>query len=904
MTAVLEDAKEFAIEEWGTLNTAASPTKLPAGHSPNHQNVWVDEKPGSVVTAHGYRFLGQNPSGNPTTLLVDFFKTSDGSSQLVLSDNVTVWHTTDFVNYTQIVTGLSGFFQLRGMVIRDKLWLTNGSDDVMTWDGTTLVRLGGSGGTPDVPAGKYIAYHDERVWLYGISDAPSAARFTALTDAAGTEIAPDNIAAWPTDNEIQISEGDADQGTGIFLYRGYLYCSKQYSIYRIVGYDEYTYTRVKTRASTGTRFQESIQIKDNLIHFIGVDGFYVFDGEEAQRISDPIDPSNPASGVFAFRNLQQPLLNNAFWNVTESADLAAGTVPNNLSTGDDKLTLIPADDTQADFNSGTHDDTTANDNPGNLQLALVEIGQPGALISLGKNAFLDQSGGLSVIGVNSSINDGATSPVVGFGSNFNTQNNAVWIIDMGSETPVGKVVLKNFLANAGFSLCEIEVNVGAYQAPGATNGSWVNAFQFFPPQSAVPADWDIPFATVRCIQVRLFVSMSAGQATLGEMEVYRGGFEPDGTFLSAPIDYGAAPASFGHLTAIIAANGEAYQFFTQSSSDGITWGIEVDVANNALIGSTLRQYLRWGVNLFSSTGLATPVIDKVYVGGTYLSAIHNTGGNILQWGGFTSERNELGQTILYYFRAASTSPGLSSASWTVIVPGAVPNTDIANIFFQVRIELSTSDAARAPFVDSFTVNWVLSTTSGAAVLQNVASFVWLNRYWLAAATLGASENDIVVVLGKSTAKNPWHQKDWSLLSFCRFINVFVGGSSVDGSLFELESSYSKAGEAMDSFYETRDFSNSELQMKGRELLITCDRMGPYDLDLGWSTDGGETYQEVSVDLTQDDGASMSFTKKFNINFMGEKVRFRVRSNAVDKPFSVDGLRLYFRQTLQRGTLGS
>lgn len=923
MTAVLEDAKELTVEQWGTLNTAASPNKLPEGHSPNHQNVWVDEKPGSVVTALGYKLLGTTPSGNPTTLLVNFFKTSDGSSQLIVSDNVTVWYTTNYVDFTQIVTGLSGFFQLRAIVVRDKLWLTNGSDDVRTWDGTTLVALNGAGGTPDVPNGKYIAYHDERIWMYGISGDPSATRFTALTNSGGTEIAPDNASAWPTDNEIQISEGDADQGTGIFLYRGYLYCSKQYSIWRIVGYDEYTYTRVKTRASTGTRFQESIQIKDNLVHFIGVDGLYVFDGEEAKRISDIIDPSSPDAGVFAFRNLQQPLLNTKFWNVSDTADFAAGTVPNVLSTASDKLSLVAADDSQADFNSGTKTDVTADDSPGNLQLSLVTSGGTTTNLAEGKSASLASSNSVSQIGSASSITDGNTAAFVGF---LNTADNTimVWQVDLGAVFPVGSATVKSFRyerQDSSFAPIAQKIQYSS------DNVNWTDIATLTLPASSVvnkstnppqlitlaPAqatyhlvatsDESANFATTSARYWRFLLQVNGGANVITELQIFKAGYKSTGDFVSASIDYGSVPASFGALAATITTNGETYQFSTQSSNDGSSWDSAVNVSNGAAIGSTLRRFLRWLVTLNSSTGLNTPVIDKVYVGGTYVSEVHDTSGNILQWGAFQSDRNAAGQTVNYYYRAATTSGGVAAASWTAIVPGAVPNTAVTNVFIQIRVEMSTADATQAPFVNSFTVNWVLSSASGARVLQNVASFIWLNRYWLAAATLGADNNDIVIVLGKSTFGSPWHQKDFTLLSFCRFQDIFIAGSSIDGKLYRLEYGYSKDGSAMDSFYETRDFSNDDFQMKGRELLITCDKSGSYNLSVGYSTDGGTTYTNTNVDLTRDSGEALSFTKRLNNNWMSDSIRFRVRINAADQPFSVDALRAYYRPTLMRGTLG-
>lgn len=917
MTAIIEDAKTITIDKWGTLNTAASPTRLPDGHSPRNQNVWMDEKPGSVVTAKGFQKLGDIPSGVPPTLLLNFFKTSDGSSQLIVSDNSTIWHTTNYVDYTSIKTGLSGFFQLRAKVIRDKVWFTNGSDAVATWDGTTYTELDGTGGTPDVPTGKYIEYHDERVWIYGIATDLSACRFSSLADSSGTEIEPTNANAWSTDNEIQVSEGDADQGTGIFLYRGFLYCSKQYSIWRIVGDDEYTYSRTKTKSSTGTRFQESIQIKDNLVHFIGVDGLYVFDGEEARRISDIVDPSSSESGVFTFRNLQQPLLNNAFWNVSEAAEFNAGTVPTNLQA-DDNLTLIPADDSQADFDQGTHDDTLSS--LGVLQMDYASSG--GSSVNLASTATpsLNASDSVAIIGSASALINGSTSAVAGF--NHSGRRILDWRIMFGGNVIIGRIVFRNFYAEAKATnhtvhTFRLEYYDGASWSP--LSGGTLTFPSFTLDNARTPSyqsaadpnyyidatSFDVSLSAITCQGIRVMLDITPPTGgwwvTAEELQVFRAAYETTGKFISKTLDYGSVPGSFGALAASITTNGQSYQFFTQSSDDGSTWDAEANVPNFDNVDSTLRRYLRWGVYL-TSDGTSTPTIDKVFVGGTYISEIHDTGGNIAHWAALQMLMNKAGQTINAYFRAATTSGGVSAASWTQIVPGAVPNTDITNKFIQIKVQFSTTSVTQAPYIEGFTVNWVLSSSSGASVLQNVASFIWLNRYWLAAATLGATENDVIIILGKSTFESPWQMKDWKFLTFCRFQDIFIGGSSEDGGLYQLETGYSKNGAAMDSYYETRDVSVENFFLKGRELLVTADRSGPYNLSVGWSTDGGLTYTEKTIDLTRESGESLSFTKRLNINLMSDMVRFRVRINAADQPFSVDDLQFIYKESPQRGTL--
>lgn len=928
MTAVIENAEKLLIDKWGTLNTVASPGKLPDGHSPNNQNVWMDEKPGSVVTANGYRKLGTLPSGNPPIFFLDFAKSSDGSRKLILSDGITVYWTTDYVTFTTITTGLAQYFQLRGAVIRDKVWLTNGSDPVMTWDGTTLTTLDGTASTPNVPRGKFISYHDERVWLFGISGDTSALRFSELTDTSGTEIAPDNANAWPTDNELQISEADADSGTGMFLYRGYLYCSKQYSIWRVTGYDVYTYSRTKTRASTGTRFQESIQILDNLVHFIGVDGLYTFNGEDATRISDIIDPSSADPGVFAFRNLQQQLLNNQFWTVTDTADFNAGTKPAVLSSTNDTLTLVPADDTQADFEAGalrTNINTTFS--PGSIRLTRKTTGTDNSNedIASGQSVqsrFNPLGGGpMSLVGTASELVDSSTSSFFGASIGVGTGAVDLWIlVNLSRSEYVARAEILRLQRNSGSLVSGVILyaNTGSPVTDLASlNLTTLPNFSSFASSGplAFSTSQDVSFLSssgnpVYTSQMLMKITLTSGQqAYMGSFRVYPSEYEATGEFVSKTIDYGSVPATFGSLAATAGADvtsGTTYcnaSFYTQSSSDGSTWDAAISVSNGGAIGSTLRRYLRWGAS-FTSTGPDTFVVSSVCVGGTYISEIHDAGSSINQWGAFQAVLNKAGQTVNTYYRAASTAGGVSAASWTAIVPGAIPNTAVTNQFIQIKIEMSTLSPSQIPSVDSFTVNWVLATGVGINTLQNVASIVILNRYWLSAATLGASENDIVIVKGKSTFQSPWHKKDFSFLSFGRFLDYYIAGSSLDGSIYRLETGYSKDGSAMDSFYETRDIMADNFQMKGREILVTADRTGPYDLNVGWSTDGGQTYTEKTVDLTRNTGDPLSFTKKLNIGYMSDSIRFRVRINAADQPFAVDEIESYYQKTIQRGEIAS
>lgn len=909
MTTALEDTKTLDIMDWGTLNTAASPTKLPVGQTPDCSNVWVDEKPGSVVTAPGYVKVGEIPSGNPVTFCINYFKASSGTQTFVVSDNATVWKTVDFQTFTSIITGLASSFQLRGMVIRDKLWLTNGSDSVRTYDGTTVTVLDGTASTPNVPKGRYISYHDERVWLYHIPSNRSQVAFSALTDSGGNDIAPDNASAWPSDNTLQISEGDADYGTGLLVYRGYLYLFKQYTIWRLIGYDEYTYARVKCRASSGTGFNESLQIVDNLVHMIGIDGIYVFDGDDADRISDIIDPSTASQAAFGFNQLQQPNQNNQFWEVSSTSDWNAGTVVPTNATVDDSYANAPVDDSEANFAAGAlKSNVDTSTTPGSLSLALVGSGGTGPLISTGATPSYAAD---LLHGSLSYLTDGNNSNIVGIQSGADLGVTSI-AIDLGSVTSIGKIILKNWQFQRRdnvlfYVYSRIEVSttgsswtdVGTLTLPTDSHlvGSGASAHY-----ETTIQDLTLTFGTVACRYVRWTSQANKPTFYMTEFEVYRAGYQSSGKFISRTLDYTNLPESYGNFNVDITLNGETATFFTQSSSDNSAWDAEVVCTNGGAIGSTIKRYLRWGCYLSSSTGTNSPVITDAFLMSKYESAIHNTGGSIFAWGPIESDYSLASQTIRYYYRGADTAANVLAETWSLIVPGGVLALATTDVYVQFKIELLGGTASRIPLVNSVTINWVEGTGVEAQTLQNVASFFWRNRYWMAAASSSSSSNDTILIRGKKTFKYPWMLKDWTILSFCRFQDNLYGGSSVDGSIYQLDTGYSKDGEAMDSYFETGDFTFYGNHIGCNEVILEVERLGSYDLSFGISIDRGTTWTEYEVDLTES-SVIPSYWKKIFVNVGTTPiVRFRVRTNGADEPFEVHSLRVYYQISEARGSI--
>src|SRR4029077_1404469 len=83
----------------------------------------------------------------------------------IVSDDSVVLTTKDFNTYTLIISSLNNAVHLQAAQVRNKVWMTNGSDPVFTWDTNQVMqKLDGNGGLPNVPKFRYLAYDQERVW--------------------------------------------------------------------------------------------------------------------------------------------------------------------------------------------------------------------------------------------------------------------------------------------------------------------------------------------------------------------------------------------------------------------------------------------------------------------------------------------------------------------------------------------------------------------------------------------------------------------------------------------------------------------------------------------------------------------------------------------------------------------
>lgn len=272
----------------GGLNTNDTSHKLLKNESPDMRNVVIDEDK-SINVRNGFITVG---STNGLTAIPGMwpFERSNGTKELIATDNSRVIATSDFTTYRLLRSGLNPNVNVTCEQAKDKIVCSNGSDAPFVYDGSTVTVLDGSGGTPTMPRGKYLKYYQERMWALNDPNDNSGLYFSAVSSTDGVLINFDDSRAWPTNNKLAIGSGDGQVGTGMAVKDGILIAWKERSKYAIYGNSDETYAPKKLDSNIGVVSNDSIAQGDGLIYYLSQDGIYADSGGQSARISEKITP--------------------------------------------------------------------------------------------------------------------------------------------------------------------------------------------------------------------------------------------------------------------------------------------------------------------------------------------------------------------------------------------------------------------------------------------------------------------------------------------------------------------------------------------------------------------------------------------------------------------------------------
>lgn len=272
----------------GGLNTTTPPKKLDPRFSPEMKNVFVHRVPGSILKRNGFSQVGSTTNLTDIRFGFTFYK-ENGSVEYIVSDGSRVLSTEDFTTYVTISSGLSNTVGLSAVQAQNKVWFTNGSDAVFTWDGTVRRVLDGTNGAANVPRFRYVAFWQERIWGLNTSAKASSLDFSAVKTTASEILAPDDPRAWDGNHRFQVGEGDGQNGTALWVQNGRLYIGKERSVWRMLGNSDTSYQPDVVLKDVGVISHDSVVLLDNDAYFKGNNNsVYEFNGQSSRRITDGI----------------------------------------------------------------------------------------------------------------------------------------------------------------------------------------------------------------------------------------------------------------------------------------------------------------------------------------------------------------------------------------------------------------------------------------------------------------------------------------------------------------------------------------------------------------------------------------------------------------------------------------
>jgi hypothetical protein len=223
----------------------------------------------SLVKRQGQTVKGAFEGSLPVTAIYQYKKRDDTSYTLfVMGDGLYKLNGTDA---ELLATNL--YAQASFETWMDNCYIAN-EDALLKFDGLTVTQL------PDVPYGKYILDHNNRLFIAGDPTAPSVVRFSDLLDPT----------KWPIDNILQFTTDNGADITGMASQNGNLIVFKEDSTHMLFGSGPDEWVQKCVFPSTGCIAPGSIAQIDNNVFFLSKQGVFVITGEGIELISEEIEP--------------------------------------------------------------------------------------------------------------------------------------------------------------------------------------------------------------------------------------------------------------------------------------------------------------------------------------------------------------------------------------------------------------------------------------------------------------------------------------------------------------------------------------------------------------------------------------------------------------------------------------
>jgi len=785
----------------GGLNTYNASVALPANESPNLMNVVIDEA-GALTQRNGFQSCGQIPSGATATNLYEYVK-NDGSRNLIVTDNETIWQTADCVVYSTITTGLSSLSMPRFTTALDKLWVVNGSTYPFTWDGSTLYRLDGLDNHPEAPKGKYITYWKSRVWVADTPTAPSSVYFSLLVDSLGNILSPEtSTGAWTSTNQIYFNRDDGSPVYGMKAYRDNLYVFKETGISRLIFESEYSLSVAKNVSTIGSKFNESIiEMDDGLLRFVGRDGVYAFDGSTVKRLSTRWTPT--------FETIRQPSQSEQYHLWDSNSDFIKGSYFNIFSS-----------------------------TPNSINLSSFSL----------SNFFTEDFSKYSFLTTtNTMTNPSWYGYSLGGGRSYVTTNNFTDFSQTTSGERYAAIVSTDFIhkSTTGFTL-SFDASMGV--APSSLlNGSVSLGALYSSPGFSQGLNSKFGYQATLYRGSPGTTPIVSGQkcATYDGIDTC---LAPSVCKISLPTNTFSA-----HVSIRVETNGDIYlstggpNTYCPSSSFFSGYTVTNDHREINYIAVDMHEQNVTGANTAYTNITNISVSSNGYNSPGIFTSEITTATNVSVWKTFAVDETLNGQSIAYDIRTATSVYNTLQAPWRSITSGAVVSTT-TDAYAQWRATLGTTDNGVTPLVNSASIGWM----TGGSSKSTMYGINYKSRYWLAASTSIANQyNDLVMVESKAQLGGTHTRYNLPISAFAIWNGNLYGAIGNTPKIARLDYGSTDDGNAIMSWWDSRDemYDNPILYKTiNLGILDYANSPGNTNIQIGLSPDMGENWEYKAFNM--------------------------------------------------------
>lgn len=290
----------------GGINTKTSSLLINPSETPDCNNVWYDETD-TLSKRYGYDIYCNLPSTCVPISSCEYTRSS-GERWLVVettsAGNTASIYASDNngLTWTLWKSGLATINPVRWAMYIDKLWGTNGFNDVFSFNGSTVTTY------DYIPKGKYILVHYSQMFLANTPDNASAVYFNDTY--RGVEINE----GW---DSLDLGRSDGDEIIGLVSHGDNIVVFKKNSTYGILGYGT-GMSLYKYPGNYGCVSDKTIQKFKGDILFLSKKGLCAFNNGLIKQVDRKVEDITKNATVIAGLDMKKS------WIQMEKDDFALG----------------------------------------------------------------------------------------------------------------------------------------------------------------------------------------------------------------------------------------------------------------------------------------------------------------------------------------------------------------------------------------------------------------------------------------------------------------------------------------------------------------------------------------------------------------------------------------------------